>query len=165
MNKEPRPSVAEKKSSMTAPGSLTAPGRVYWLVFLLLACFLIGGILWVGRTSAQTGQPGTVEDPIITKSYLDQFLAPQVVELPAGHSIIGQAGTQFILRVGSAYCLADPSITKGGLSDVTSGIDVKHQEAVQTNHLLIVPRSDGRGLLAQTDIVLMVWGLYQRPGG
>jgi hypothetical protein len=52
----------------------------------------------------------------------------------------------------------------GGLSDVTGGTDVKHQEAVRSNHLLIVPRSDGRGLLAQTDIVLLVWGLYQRPG-
>ena len=138
--------------------------RRRWLVILLLACLLVGGALSVGRTSAQSGQPGTAEDPIITKSYLDQFLTPQVVELPAGHSIIGQAGTQFILRVGSAYCLADPAITMGGLSDVTGGTDVKHQEAVRSNHLLIVPRSDGRGLLAQTDIVLLVWGLYQRPG-
>jgi hypothetical protein len=154
--------IKERSSKLEEGKSRTIWRR--WAILLLLACLLAGGVLYGGRTSAQSGQPGTAEDPIITKSYLDQFLTPQVVELPAGHSIIGQAGTQFILRVGSAYCVADPTTTMGGLSDVTGGIDVKHQEPVQSNHLLIVPRSDGRGLLAQTDIVLLVWGLYQRPG-
>jgi hypothetical protein len=134
--------------------------RQRWILLVLVFFLVVGLLLWQ-RASAQTGQPGTAEDPIVTRSYVEQFL---VVELRAGGSIVGQAGTQFLLRAGSAYCLADPSTTKGGLSDVTGGIDVRHMESVRTNHLLICPRSDGRGLLAQTDIVLLVWGLAQEIG-
>lgn len=130
-------------------------------IALLILFFL--AILLLGQTNAQS-QPGSPDDPLITKSYLEQFTIPQVVELKSGQTIIGEAGTQFVLRVGSAYCLADPATAKGGLADLTEGIDIKHMEPVLSNHLLVCSRSDGRGLVAQTDVTLVVWGIYQVLG-
>jgi hypothetical protein len=130
-------------------------------ISLLLIGFLVIGCLFaVGQAQAQTS-PGTAEDPIVTKSYLDQFLVPLVVELKKGQFLQAEAGTQMIVRIGETVCLADPASARGGLSDVTAGIDIPHLAAVSTNHLLIAPRSDGRGLLAGTDAILLVWGLHQ----
>jgi|YelNatPaOPRAMG01_1025707.scaffolds.fasta_scaffold00751_29 hypothetical protein len=134
------------------------------LALFLIAVFTFGLVLFVGQATAQSDGPGSADDPLITKSYLDQFLIPQVLELKAGQAIIGQAGTQFVVRVGSTYCLADPATTKGGIADLTGGVDIKHMEPVPLNHHLVIPRSDGRGLLAQTDVVLLVWGQYQISG-
>jgi len=131
---------------------------------LIFVVFLVGLALSLGQAVAQNASPGSAEDPLVTKSYVDQFLIPQVVELKAGQSIIGEAGTQFLIRVGSTYCLADPATTKGGIADLTGGFDLKHMEPVSLNHHLVVPRSDGRGLFAQTDVVLVVWGIYQILG-
>ncbi|MCX5974532.1 MAG: hypothetical protein NTU59_07710 [Coprothermobacterota bacterium] len=130
------------------------------ITLLLIGFFAIGCVFAVGQAQAQTS-PGTAEDPIITKSYLDQFLIPLVVELKKGQFLQAEAGTQIIVRVGETICMADPASAKGGLSDVTAGIDIPHLTAVATNHLLIAPRSDGRGLLAGTDAILLVWGLHQ----
>jgi hypothetical protein len=130
------------------------------VALLLISIFSIGCVFAVGQAQAQTS-PGTAEDPIITKSYLDQFLVPLVVELKKGQFLQAEAGTQMIVRVGETICMADPTSAKGGLSDVTAGFDIPHLAVVATNHLLITPRSDGRGLLAGTDAILLVWGLHQ----
>jgi hypothetical protein len=134
------------------------------LALLIITVFALWIILFVGQATAQSEAPGSKEDPLITKSYVDQFLIPQVLEVKAGQSVIGQAGTEFVVRVGSTYCLADPATTKGGIADLTGGVDIKHMESIPLNHHLVVPRSDGRGLLAQTDVVLLVWGQYQLLG-
>ncbi len=133
------------------------------LTLISISLIIFAGALLYRPVFAQTG-PGTVDDPVVTKSYLDQFLVPKIVELAAGQSLIGESGTQLILRVGTVYCLADPAYTKGGLSDLTGGTDIGHMQPVFSNHLLICPRSDGRGLIAQTDSIVMVWGLYQILG-
>lgn len=134
------------------------------IALLIIGVFLIWILVFFGQATAQTDSPGSPEDPLITKSYIDQFLVPTVLELQAGQSIIGEAGTEFVVRVGSTYCLADPQTTKGGIADLTGGVDIKHMEPVPLNHHLVIPRSDGRGLLAQTEVVLMVWGKYQLLG-
>ncbi|MCR4428866.1 MAG: hypothetical protein NUV68_05970 [Caldiserica bacterium] len=134
------------------------------IALLIIAVFSIGILVFFGQATAQSDTPGSREDPLITKSYIDQFLIPTVLELKAGQSIIGEAGTEFVVRVGSTYCLADPATTKGGIADLTGGVDIKHMEPVPLNHHLVIPRSDGRGLFAQTDVVLMVWGKYQLLG-
>ncbi len=82
----------------------------------------------------------------------------EVVELKAGESLIAGAGAEIILRGGEVNAIAS---SLGGLSDVTKSMDIQHGEAVKPNHLLIIPRSDGRGVLAVTDAILMVRGEYQ----
>lgn len=81
----------------------------------------------------------------------------EVVNLKAGERLIAEAGAEIILRGGKVNAIASEL---GGLSDVTLGNDIANGVAVTHNHLLIVPRNDGRGVVAQTDAILMVRGEY-----
>ncbi|GAB1477169.1 hypothetical protein MASR2M70_20050 [Bacillota bacterium] len=114
-------------------------------------------------------EPGSSGDPVVTKSYVDAKIAalkgsdgsaasvftPVFVE--AGKTLLGGAGTELILRSGGALAVAEG---EDGLSDVTEGKDLKATFALTRNHLLLVPRDDGRGIIAATDIWVMVKGTY-----
>ncbi|WP_072470355.1 hypothetical protein [Urinicoccus massiliensis] len=116
---------------------------------------------------------GTEKDPVVTVSYLNEKLAQlkntggagmastgsemKLVELKAGDRIIAAAGSELILRSGEATAIATDL---GGLSDLTKGKDIKHARQVERDHLLVIPRSDGRGLLAKTSALVLVRGSY-----
>ena len=136
-----------------------------------------------GRASASTADPGSAADPLVSKSYVDQMVAGladkayidgrlaevaskgyvdgktgfQVVTVPKGASLIGESGTEIVLRGGKATAIVS---AKGGVLDATGGFDMFQDQAVAPNHLLIIPVSDGRGVLAQTDLILIVKGTY-----
>ena len=82
----------------------------------------------------------------------------EVVVLENGQTLIGKGGTEIILRAGSAK-----AITTGtdGLSDVTNDNDIKKDEEIPKNHLLIIPRDDGRGLYVSSKTYLMIRGDYE----
>ena len=127
--------------------------------------------------------PGTEADPLVSKSYIDDVLKPEiqqmidasvaeidggsntnaqperfvVVEASKGDEIICEAGTELILRMGSATVIATK---KGGLADVTSGYDLADGLQMPANHLLIVPVADGRGIRADAKIIVMIKGGY-----
>ena len=124
----------------------------------LLALALLAGVL-VGRFAlAETsGTPGTETDPLVSKSYVDLYAQWQIVNLEPGQRLMAQAGAEIILRAGKACVIASPA---GGLADVTAGRDLGQGLALVANHLLIVPRSDGRGVEALTRTVLMVRGAF-----
>jgi len=129
------------------------------LLLAAIAIGFIGGGFLLGRRAQAQGsgpQPGSAEDPVVTKSYVDQFTTLQVVSLQAGHQLIADGGTEIILRAGKATAIA----TGGGVADLTGGRDLKQGEAIAANHLLLIPRSDGRGLTAVTDAILVVRGTY-----
>lgn len=129
-------------------------------------------------------EPGTDDDPLISLSYIEDVLMPKieqyidsklaglspggtaegaaantfvVVDAKKGDEIICSAGTELILRMGKAEIIATE---KGGLADTTAGTDLANGTAMPSNHLLIVPVADGRGLKAQTDIIVMIKGGY-----
>ncbi|MGQ9556733.1 MAG: hypothetical protein ACUVTU_02090 [Desulfurispora sp.] len=79
----------------------------------------------------------------------------QIVELEKGQRLLGGAGCELVLRGGTATVL-DP--TGNGLSDLTAGTDPKNGSPVPRNHLLLVPRDDGRGLKATAS---KVWIMYR----
>ena len=79
------------------------------------------------------------------------------VQLFAGQVLIGAEGTEIILRSGVSTAWV---FGQNGLSDVTTGKDVAGHEQLVQNHLLIVPRSDGRGVRASTDCWFLVKGRY-----
>lgn len=81
----------------------------------------------------------------------------EVISLPTGKKLICENSTEVILRSGKAKVV---SSNAAGLSDVTTGFDITPGKYVERNHLLIVPRTDGRGVVAQTLCVLMVKGTY-----
>lgn len=124
------------------------------LSLLVIAAALVSG-LWVGRVTAQTAEPGSSADPLVSRSYVDEVALFRVVNVPAGRQIIGEGGTEMVLRAGSATAI---TTEQGGLLDATAGVDVPHGEAIALHHLMIVPRGDGRGFQALTDCVLMVKG-------
>jgi len=130
------------------------------LAILLSAGLLLGIGFWHGRTvGAQLPEPGSPGDPLVTLSWVTEHVATRtalvVVDLPAGARLIGEAGTELVLRSGQATAIDS---LLGGLANVTRGVDLRMGEAVPANHLLIVPRGDGRGLFAVTPLVVMVRG-------
>lgn len=118
------------------------------------------GVLFVAGSYA--AQPGTEADPLITKSYIESVVYPatrfQVVNVPAGKSVICSAGTEMILRMGTCSVIGNE---KGGISDVTMGYDLADGIVVQGNHLLIAPLNDGRGVRTSTDCIFMIKGGYE----
>lgn len=144
------------------------------LLMVLIIGFSIGQI-------AVFANGGSEKDPLITMSYMNQKIeqlkyyvdskvdggetlenkqssAWEVVKLAKGQSIVGESSTEFILRSGKGTAIASAS---GGLCDVTIGKDLSKGVNIEKNHLLIVPRSDGRGILASSEIYIMVKGNYQ----
>ncbi|SHH48608.1 hypothetical protein [Tepidibacter thalassicus] len=131
-------------------------------------------------------EPGSKDDPIITKSYLDDQISKikeylddklrlfkedkefaetingnssslEIVEIKKGQKIILHEGSQIILRAGKASIIDSE---QGGIADLTKGVDLVKGQLVPKNHLLMVPRSDGRGVEGLTDSIFMVIGAY-----
>ena len=129
--------------------------------------------------------PGSADDPLISLSYLNDVIMPQIVSYVDtsvanagngssiydntangtydivnvwnGQTIIGDQSCHMILRMGSATIV---SSQKGGVADVTSGTDLSHGSFVPANHLLIVPVGDGRGMKMHTDGIIMISGKF-----
>lgn len=104
-----------------------------------------------------TGEPGSENDPLVTKSYVDSAVSYTPVQLAAGQVLIGGEGTEIILRSGIATAIDNGA---NGVSDITAGLDLMTGADVGLNHLLLVPRDDGRGITAVTEIWVMIRGEY-----
>ena len=152
---------------------------------IALAVALFGSGLGIGTviTSGADGlvnpnAPGTANDPIVTKSYVDEAvktLAGQVpsgggsatnsnkliiVDVKPGQILAAGEGTEFIVRAGKAIAFSN---TADGISDMTDGKDLKPGTTIPLNHLLLFPR-EGRGIQpakdAKASVVVMVRGAY-----
>ncbi len=134
------------------------------------AAGLIAGLAVITVCAAVAlATPGGEDNPLISKAYLDNIFMPEVqkyvdssskfsvVEVKKGQKLIGDAGCELILRQGSGEVIATK---KGGLADTTAGFDLADGEAFPSNHLTIVPVDDGRGLLATSNVLVMVKGKY-----
>ena len=126
--------------------------------FAIIALFLISVTVTV---FAASDAPGSESDPVVTKSYVDQkisgFAAFAPLELKEGQSLVGQEGTEIILRSGEATAIGG---VENGIADLTGGADLLSGATINMNHLLLIPRSDGRGITANTDIWVMIKGGY-----
>lgn len=127
--------------------------RWYLVGALFLAAALAGA--GAGRLWAAGAEPGSDADPLVAKSYVDKQTVLQVLELKDGQTLRAEAGTELVLRAGRAVAVTSP---QGGLADLTAGRDIQGGEAVPANHLLLIPRSDGRGLKALTSVVILARG-------
>ena len=135
-------------------------------IAVVLAAGLAGGVL-------QGAGPGGADDPLVSRSYLDLRLielrqsigtgqpaqnATYIpVFVPAGQILLAGEGAEIILRSGIATAhVPGPD----GIVNVTSGVDMPAGAVVSANNLLIVPRADGRGILAVTDTWFIVKGQH-----
>jgi hypothetical protein len=118
--------------------------------------------------AAAADTPGSEGDPVVTKSYVDSQIAQLkgsgaasssyvVVQVSVGQRLLGKSGTEIILRSGEATAIDNGA---NGVSDMTAGKDLMTGQSVGQNHLLLVPKDDGRGIQAITDIFVMVRGSY-----
>lgn len=160
-----------------------------------MATIAVGGGIWIGsimNISAEgasvASQPGTADDPVVTKSYVDQAIknagqgsgggtstAPsepstpststgdelKIVVVKPGQRLIAGAGTEFIVRSGKAVIYSADS---NGVADLTQGADLGNGKAVTNNHLLSFPR-EGRGIEVvqgnKYNLTVMVRGSYK----
>ena len=136
------------------------------IVTVFVIVIVIFGLTIVARAAVTT--PGSEGDPVVTKSYVDSQIAQikgsggssetyKAVQLTAGQKLIGNGGTEIILRSGEATAIDNGA---NGVSDITGAKDLMSGHWVAQNHLLLVPKSDGRGIAATTDIWVMVRGSY-----
>lgn len=123
-----------------------------------------------------TNDPGSVNDPVVTKSYVDEQINKLaqsgaissgsgetsgllVLTLEKGDILIGKSGTEMILRGGVAVIYGEGN---DGVPDITTGIDVGIGKNVTKNHQLIFPRNDGRGLkITKGPAYVMLKGNYE----
>ncbi len=157
------------------------------IYMILLSLIFIASCSYI--VMAINAEPGSTEDPLVTKnyvesqnqqlkSYIDESIknlkdslggssgqtnlegnssSYEIVEVAKGKKLVVSASTEIILRAGIAKAIDSKY---GGLADVTQGIDLKLNQNIPSNHLLIIPRNDGRGAHAVTDCIFMVKGSY-----
>lgn len=138
--------------------------------------------------SAATYAPGSTNDPIVSKSYVDTndkkattLITALQTDLDKAEADVKKlktqvaafkfvvvtvaAGKKLIAKSGTEIILRSGSAnsvkgTSGGLSDVTSGKDLSDNVKIYRNHLLLSSRNDGRGLNCVTTCTLLIRGSY-----
>ncbi|HHY16979.1 MAG TPA: hypothetical protein GX524_02785 [Firmicutes bacterium] len=130
--------------------------QLFSITMLVIAGALLG---WFGKglASPNAPLPGSQEDPLVTRAYVDSKLKMTVVDLSPGNTLIGYSGTEIILRAGKGT-IVDSEM--GGLCDLTQGVDLRNGSEAPKNHLLLVPRDDGRGIKAASQATVMVRGSF-----
>jgi hypothetical protein len=146
--------------------------RIFVAMAVSFVILLLGSAL---AAAAVTGEPGSADDPLVTRSYLESQLkalsggsndgatdAPvekysrwQVMDLAPGQRLEAKAGTELIVRAGQTVVL-DPS--GSGIPDVTAGTNITVGKVIALDHLLIIPRTDGRGINARSKTIVMYKG-------
>ena len=85
-----------------------------------------------------------------------------IKEFPENTKVLCYANCEVILRSGKAkinsFIAADG--TENGIQDITEGIDLKENEEMPINHLLLIPRTDTRGFTTTTPAFVMIRGDY-----
>ena len=149
-----------------------------------MAAVMLAGGLWAGsvlNTSADgagvSTQPGTTDDPVVTKSYVDQqiqkalqggavstpspVVTPNPTQAPGSGSSTSDSVVIVDVKLGQtpiASAGAEFIVRAGkaiiysndanGVADLTEGKDLTNGQAAPSNHLLSYPR-DGRGITVQ----------------
>lgn len=118
---------------------------------------LTGAVLFCsGMTvGAATNEPGSVSDPLITRSYLEKQLDGlgngfECITLKKGETLSLYQGAQVILYTGTA------SVT-GSLIDITEGNLIASGKKAEKYHSYLVP-ADKSGFTAETTCVIFLSG-------
>ena len=120
----------------------------------ILTCLLAAGLLLAHGAGAV--EPGSKDDPIITRSYLETLYSWQLTSLQDGQTLNLDMGVQFVIRSGTAVVSGGGAV---GLIDLTAGKEIRDGETVPPYHLILSPSSDRRALRARSQVVLLTRGL------
>lgn len=144
------------------------------LKILLLALLVL---VVAGVTVYAASSYGSQSDPLITKSYLDKVLTPELMEqfdkqladaggagatfevvtLSKGQKLTCQVGCQVMLRIGSAYASGPDNPV---LVDTTSGTTLANGGAMTKNHLYMVTIVNNGLTASETGTKVLVSGSY-----
>ena len=140
------------------------------IIIICLAAILAAACFGVGVYAASNY--GTSSDPLVTKSYLDSVLMPEirkeisatstgddyaVITLSNGQKLTCQPGCEIMLRIGTANASGADS---PALVDSTSGSTIESGAALTKNHLYMATIS-GNGITATASTVkVLVKGSY-----
>ncbi len=145
----------------------------------IIICVLLALCAIVGITVYAAYNYGTKDDPLITKSYLDEVLTPElmaefnaqldaaegssgdgaftVVTLSKGQTVKCQVGCEIMLRIGAAYASGPDSPV---LVDTTEGTTLENGGALVKNHLYMATIVNN-GLTATADVTkVLISGEY-----
>ena len=139
--------------------------------FIALAALVL--VLAAAVTAYAVSNYGTQADPLITKSYLDEVLQPELLEefddmlsdgtdfrvvtLQNGQILSAEVGCEVMLRIGSASA-SGPDFPV--LVDTTSGTTLENGAAMVKNHLYMITIVNN-GLKATADgTKVLVSGSY-----
>ncbi len=119
---------------------------------------------------------GSEADPLVSKSYVDDKINQVMnmigsdssgtvsaggsyipVSVGVGKTIIGGEGTEMILRAGKGDIVISG---KEGIVDATTGQALYNGHKATLNHIMIVPRDDGRGVKVTEAAWFLVKGGY-----
>ena len=121
------------------------------------------------NANPQQAQPGAGQNPPFDASALKREILSELaassgtafvpVRAERGQIILGGEGAEIILRSGraSGYCPGE-----NGLVNATTGIEIFNGFELPVNHLILVPRDDGRGASVVSDEAwFIIKGGYQ----
>ncbi|MBN2558224.1 MAG: hypothetical protein JXB33_05680 [Clostridia bacterium] len=94
----------------------------------------------------------------ITMRNLSDGTVYQVVKVDPGVKLLASGTGEVILRSGSARVIGNEH--GEGLSDLTTGRELKDGESLEKDHLILIPRGDGRGIITDTVCYIIYKGLY-----
>lgn len=135
-----------------------------WLI--RLGC--VAAVVLLSMTCvAAAGNVGSKDDPLVTYSYVNETFKNEVmseanggfvlVTLSKGQILNGEVGTEVLLRVGTAQCVAASS---PGLIDTTDASAINDAAALKKNHLYMMTIEE-RGIKATAGTVkVLVRGSY-----
>lgn len=83
----------------------------------------------------------------------------EVIELTDGDALYAISACEIILRAGKTICIAPDA--NQGIADLTDASEIYNGNELTKNHLCLIPRGDGRGILAASESVfIMIRGDY-----
>lgn len=151
----------------------------------IVSLALISSLSFVAVAQADAPVPGSIDDPVVTKSYMDQRIKEEVakalgnggsvntgggngsntvangsfetIKLEKGQTIMAEAGSEIIVRRGKTTVV---STDGDSVVNVTTGKDLNDGAAIENNHLLVFPR-ETRGIKADAKDEKPIWLLVR----
>ena len=114
----------------------------------------------IAGMSAQTELEKKLTDTQNELATVKDSMVFKIIKLPAGKTLIGGASTEIIVRNKNRVTAYVSSTATGGLSNLISGKDIPNGVIIPDNQLLLVPKADGRGIIAKADADIMIKGIY-----
>ena len=131
------------------------------IIKVVMAMILVMSAFYGGtKVGAAQNTPGSVYDPLITQSYLEERLAQTDaagfvrVSVAKNKILTLEAGGQILILSGTANVVGG-----SGLIDMTEGVLLEKDLSVMKYHLCIAPNAES-GMKATTACTVFVTGSY-----